>query len=158
MPIVIDGYNLLRTIQKTGEDSGSLSDIQLCRVLDRYLKTASEKGGIVFDGTGPRDTSNFDTFDRLDVFFSGAGIEADAVIENKIRVNTAPKSLTVVSNDRRLKDAARRRKATSVKCEVFWANVQSVLSRPESAAEPAEKQAGLNESETKKWLEFFGLD
>ena len=158
MPIVIDGYNLLRTIQKTGEDFSSLSDIQLCRVLDRYLKAASEKGEIVFDGTGPRDKSDFDSVSRLDIFFSGIGVEADAVIENKIRINTAPKRLVVVSNDRRLRDAARRRKAISVKCEAFWANVQSVLSRPQTAPEPAEKQTGLNESETKKWLEFFGFD
>jgi len=65
--------------------------------------------------------------------------------------------LTIVSSDRRLRKAALARKATTVKSEVFWKEVQKQLSRKRPKKEPEEKRQGLTESETDKWLEFFGL-
>ena len=157
MPVIIDGHNLLWSIQSS-EDLGPISDIQLSRVISRYLKQTGEKGEIVFDGTGPRDKSGFDNISNLEVFFSGQGRDADTVIEDKIRANTAPRNLTVVSSDRRLRDAARPRKATVVKSEVFWSNLKKQLNRKKIVKEPPAKRQGLSESETKQWLKFFGLE
>ncbi len=156
--IIIDGHNLLHAICKVEEDSQALSDIQLCRVIGRYLKLIRETGEIVFDGTGPRDKSGFDNIDSLEVSFAGPGSDADTVIERKIKANTAPKRLTIVSSDRRLRKAAQTRKATAVKSEVFWINVQKRLRRKKTIKEPIEKRLGLTESETKQWLEFFGIE
>ncbi|MHC4460282.1 MAG: NYN domain-containing protein [Planctomycetota bacterium] len=158
MPVIIDGHNLLHSIQQAGEDSEPISRIQLCRILSGYLKLIDENGEIVFDGTGPRDKSGFDNISNLEVFFAGLGSDADTVIEDKIKANTAPRRLTVVSSDRRLRDAARARKATSVKSDVFWNNLRRQLSRKEKFKEPTAKRRGLSESETKQWLEFFGLE
>ncbi len=158
MPVIIDGHNLLHSIQQTGEDSEPISRIQLCRILSGYLKLIDENGEIVFDGTGPRDKSGFDNISNLEVFFAGIGMDADTVIEDKIKANTAPRRLTVVSSDRRLRDSARARKATSVKSEVFWNNLRKRLRRKKTFKEPTAKRRGLSESETKQWLEFFGLE
>jgi predicted RNA-binding protein with PIN domain len=158
MPVIIDGHNLLHSIQQTGEDSEPISRIKLCRILNGYLKLIDENGEIVFDGTGPRDKSGFDNISNLEVFFAGLGSDADTVIEDKIKANTAPRRLTVVSSDRRLRDAARARKATSVKSDVFWNHLRRQLSRKETFKEPTAKRRGLSESETKQWLEFFGLE
>jgi len=156
--IIIDGHNLLHSIQQTGEDSEPISDVQLCRILSGYLKLIDEKGEIVFDGTGPRDKSGFDNISNLEVFFAGLGSDADTVIEDKIKASTAPRRLTVVSSDRRLRDAARARKATAVKSEVFWNNLRKQLRRKKTFKEPTAKRRGLTESETKQWLEFFGIE
>ncbi len=158
MPVIIDGHNLLHSIQQTGEDSEPISGIQLCRILSGYLKLIDENGEIVFDGTGPRDKSGFDNISNLEVFFAGLGSDADTVIEDKIKVSTAPRRLTVVSSDRRLRDTARARKATAVKSEIFWNNLRKQLSRKKTFKEPTAKRRGLTESETKQWLEFFGLE
>jgi len=158
MPVIIDGHNLLHSIQKTNEDSGAITAGRLCQILGRYLKLMGEKGELVFDGTGPRDKSGFDNISNLEVFFAGIGMDADTVIEDKIKANTAPRRLTVVSSDRRLRDAARARKATSVKSDVFWNNLQKQLRRKKTFKEPTAKRRGLSESETKQWLEFFGLE
>jgi predicted RNA-binding protein with PIN domain len=158
MPVIIDGHNLLHSIQQTGEDSEPISRIQLCRILSGYLKLIDEKGEIIFDGTGPRDKSGFDNISNLEVFFAGPGSDADSVIEDKIKVNTAPRRLTVISSDRRLRDAARARKATAVKSEVFWNDLRKQLSRKKTFKEPTAKRRGLTESETKQWLEFFGFE
>jgi predicted RNA-binding protein with PIN domain len=156
--LIIDGHNLLHSIQQTGEDSEPISDVQLCRILSGYLKLIDEKGEIVFDGTGPRDKSGFDNISNLEVFFAGLGSDADTVIEDKIKASTAPRRLTVVSSDRRLRDAARARKATAVKSEVFWNNLRKQLRRKKTFKEPTAKRRGLTESETEQWLEFFGIE
>jgi predicted RNA-binding protein with PIN domain len=124
----------------------------------RYLKLIGEKGEIIFDGTGPRDKSRFDSISNLEVLFAGLSTDTDTIIEDKIRANTAPKRLTIVSSDRRLRKAAQARKAMAVKSEVFWNNLQKQLSRKKRIREPAAKRQGLSESETKQWLKFFGLE
>ena len=154
---IIDGHNLLHTIYKLEGDSGAISDVSLCSILGRYLKLTGEKGEMVFDGTGPPDKSGFDNISDLEVFFAGLRTDADTVIEDKISANTAPKRLTIVSSDRRLRKAARTRKATSMKSDVFWNDVQKQLSRKRPEKEPTEKRQGLNEGETEQWLEFFGF-
>lgn len=156
--IIIDGHNLLRSIQKTSDDFESTGRVKLCRILSRYLNLISEKGQIIFDGTGPPDKSGFDNLPNLEVFFAGMTTDADTVIEVKIKANTAPKRLTVVSSDRRLIRAARARRATSVKSLAFWEQVQKHLSRKRAIKEPRAKRYGLTESETEQWLKFFDLE
>jgi len=107
--VIIDGHNLLWAIQGAGEGFESISDVQLCHILGRYLKLTGEKGEIIFDGTGPTDKSRFDNISNLEVFFAGLATDADTVIEYKIRASTAPRRLTVVSSDQRLQKAARTR-------------------------------------------------
>jgi len=75
-----------------------------------------------------------------------------------LRANSAPKRLTIVSSDRRLRDAAQTRKATAVKSEVFWDNLQKQLRQKRSVKEPEAKRTGLSESETRQWLDFFGIE
>jgi predicted RNA-binding protein with PIN domain len=155
--ILIDGYNLLWAVKQTGQ-TGLPDDVELCRILGRYLKQIGQSGEIIFDGIGPPDKTGFDNITNLEVFFTGRNSDADTVIEDKIKANTAPRSLLVVSSDRRLRDAAHSRKAESVKSQVFWNDVQKELSKKEKLDEPTQKRQGLTESETQQWLKLFGLE
>ena len=156
--IIIDGHNLLHSIANIGKDQEPFTDAQLCWIISRYLKAIRKKGEIIFDGTGPRDKTPFDNIANLEVFFAGLGSDADTIIENKIKAYSAPRRLSVISSDRRLRDAARARKATAVKSEVFWDNLQKQLRRKKPIKEPEAKRSGLTECETKQWLEFFGIE
>lgn len=158
MPFIIDGYNLLWAIKETSGDSEPITDVQLCRFVSRYLTLIGGKGQMIFDGTGPRDKTPFDNINNLEVFFVGIATDADTVIEDKIRANTAPTRLAVVSSDRRVRSAARARKANSIKSDVFWANLHKRLSRKAPVKEPTEKKLGLTESETQEWLKFFDIE
>ena len=157
MPVIIDGYNLLRSIPND-ESSNPVDDVQLCRILGEYLTAVSETGQIIFDGIGPPDKTGFDNIRNLEVFFSGQSLEADDVIEDKLKLNTAPKRLMVVSSDRRLRKAAMARKAIAVKSDVFWQKVQKQLARKAKFKEPSEKRQGLNQGETNQWMKFFGIE
>ncbi len=156
--IIIDGHNLLHSIVNISEEAESINDVQLCWIISRFLRAIRKQGEIIFDGTGPRDKSQFDNIANLEVLFAGLGSDADTVIENKIKASTAPKRLTVVSSDRRLRDSARKRRATTVKSQIFWDNLQKQLKRKKPVKEPEAKRMGLSESETRQWLEFFGIE
>ncbi len=156
--IIIDGNNLLHAVYKIEQDSISIKAIELCRVVSRYLKLTGQDGEIIFDGAGPRDKSPFENIGLPEVFFAGAGADSDSVIEEKIRLNSAPKRLTIVSSDRRLRKAAHTRKAATVKSEDFWELLQKQLSKKRPTPEPRAKREGISEIETKQWLDFFGIE
>jgi len=158
MPFLIDGYNLLRSVQKY-DAYADLTDVQLCRYLADFLKKVRDRGTIVFDGIGPPDKRELMGIRGLEIRFSGEKSDADTYIEWKIQENTAPRRLAVVSSDRRLRDAARRRQAKSVPVDVFWPEMCKVLdSSPKIAPEPREKQKGIADGQVDAWLEYFDLD
>ena len=159
MPYLIDGYNLLRAVQGI-EEFSALTDIQMCRAVSDYLSSVRDHGHVVFDGVGPPDKAAFGGIPGLEVYFSGQSCEADDIIEDKIADNTAPKSLVVVSSDRRIRRAAAKRKAIDIPAGEFWrvllARLEKQANRP--APEPAEKRRGLTEREADLWLDIFDLD
>ena len=158
MPVIIDGYNLLWYIQEKDEQFESITDIQLCRLVGQYLKLIGQKGEIVFDGTGNPNVNYLSGSANLDIIFVGLGTDADTVIESKIKVSTAPGNLTIVSSDRRIRQAAKTRKATDLKAEGFWNNLQKTLKRKTKFREPSEKRSGLDKGGTEFWLKYFGLE
>ena len=156
MPLLIDGYNLLRTIQRDGDASSN--EAPMCRLISCYLCRKKDAGKIIFDGIGPPDKSSLRDIANLEVIFSG-GYEADDIIEQLVLENTAPKRLVVVSSDRRVKSAAKKRKAVAVNSDVFWYELIKFLEkRRPGNPEPPGKRNGISENETKEWLEEFGLE
>lgn len=157
--MLIDGYNLLRAIQNTYEEMAGIDEIALCTVLSVYLKKIKKRGCIVFDGLGPPDKTALNNFRNPQIIFSGSALEADDIIEKLILEHTAPKRLVVVSTDRRIKAAARKRKAKSINSNEFWAEVIKCIEKKQKhIPEPKEKLTGLTNSEAELWLKEFGLD
>ncbi len=156
---IIDGDNLLWALRQRPEEREIATELDLCQALGRYFALTGEPGQVVFDGAGPADRSEFDQIANPEIIFAGFNRDADSVIEERLKVNTSPRRLTVVSSDRRLRKAAAMRKAAAVKSEEFWDQVRRELQRGRPRKpEPQEKREGLSESETDKWLEAFGLD
>ena len=156
MILLIDGYNLLRTIQRDIDPAGG--EAQMCRLISSYLSRKRDTGKIVFDGIGPPDKTSLRDIQNLEVIFSGSH-EADDIIEQLILENTAPKRLIVVSSDRRVKAAAKKRKATAIKSDDYWMQLTKFLEKKQfKSPEPPAKRNGISENETDRWLEEFGLD
>ncbi len=156
---IIDGNNLLWALHERFDEREIVSEIDLCRVLSRYFSLMGEDGQVVFDGAGPARKDDFESVGNIEVVFAGFHKDSDSVIEEKIKANTAPRRLTVVSSDRRLRKAAVARKATAVKSEDFWEQVQNELRRRKpQKREPQAKKEGLSEGETEQWMDLFGID
>jgi len=158
MPFLIDGYNLLRSVQRL-DGFAELTDAQLCRAIAEFLRLVRDRGAIVFDGIGPPDKRELMGVKGLEIRFSGERTDADTVIEQKIADSTAPKRLIVVSSDRRLRSAAARRKSKSVTVDVFWQGLcKTMENSAKLVSEPREKQKGINDLETEVWMEYFKLN
>jgi len=156
---IVDGNNLLWALHERFEEREIATEVELCRVLSRYFVRTAEEAQVVFDGAGPADKGVFENVANLEVVFAGFHNDSDSIIEKKIKADTAPRRLTVVSSDRRLRKAAATRKATAVKSEEFWRKVQEELSRKKPRRkEPQAKKEGLTEGETEQWMDLFGIE
>ena len=156
--LIIDGYNLLRAVQNLSEQTAGVADTQICHIISRYLTLTKSRGAIIFDGVGPRDKTGFNNVANLEVVFSGRSKEADDIIEKLVLQNSAPRSLTVVSSDRRIKSAANKKKATAINSIDFWLEMLKTLDKKaKRKSEPPAKYLGISEAETEYWLRLFGL-
>jgi len=117
--------------KKTDEEFDSITDLQLCHIVSRYLKLTGQKGEIVFDGTGPPDKIRFDNINNLEISFAGLATDADTVIEDKIRANTDPKKID--GCQQRPKAACRGTDEKSCCCKI-----RSLLGKSPEADESAQ--------------------
>src|SRR5262249_8464514 len=91
--------------------------------------------------------------------FSQAPDDADLLIEQLIAANSAPRRLTVVSSDHRLHRAARRRRATAVDSDKWYAEVlRKRIDRARRKTPQGKPEGSPSEGEVRFWLRQFGLD
>jgi len=168
MRLIIDGYNLLHATGIVGGGVGPAtlerSRHALLNSLAASLELAERKQTtVVFDAkNAPPGLPRTLTHHGLSVIFAPRSEEADAVIEQLIRDNSSPRQLTVVSSDHRIQRAARRRRATVVDSDQWYAGL--MRQRHERAEHDGQSHkekpsAPLSEAEVKWWLaEFADFD
>lgn len=165
--LLIDGYNVLHA---AGLAKHSYGPGEFERTRRRFLKLLAgqlsprerHRTTVVFDAppqslgaSPPREIY------ELLVVFAGDDGDADAAIERLIRQNSAPRRLHVISSDRRIQKAARRRRARSLSAADFLARIVARKTPQEraEAAEPAAKREGLQSpGEVQAWLELFSAE
>lgn len=158
--IMIDGYNLMHAVGLARQSYGP-GDLELCRnrllqqLTNRLNPRAAERTTVVFDAFGADDNSGRrQTRYGVDLIFAPAGTDADSELERLVAAHSSPGRLLVVSSDRRIQRAARRRRARSIDSDRFWAGLD-----PESAPALRRNDRGRAITETDDWLtEFAGLD
>jgi predicted RNA-binding protein with PIN domain len=124
---LIDGYNVMHAGGRLGP---MLSREGFRRTRRRFLDELATTLGanlagqttVVFDASVPPGDFGVDANYRgLGVLFALGDENADARIEQLIAAHSSPKSLTVVSSDRRIRQAAIRRRCRSLTADEFWA-------------------------------------
>ena len=161
MPALIDCHNVLHVDMPP--NLAGLDEERLCRLLARG-PWRGEKVTIVCDGVvkpgGPRRSPA----PTVKLIYSGRGRSADATIIRLIDADSAPRRLTVVTNDREIQKAARRRRARvwpSEKLIGVLADVQR-----QGSARGAGGRHGLHHAKTQPlspeevdhWKKQMGLD
>lgn len=159
MPLLVDGNNLLYAARDAEPDRPP-DRSTLCMLLGKWSRRMGDRVHIVFDGPRPAQARFAQISDsEITLEFSGSGIIADVVLIEYISENTAPKRLRVVTSDREIVRAAKKRRARTVGSGEFWIE----LSREEPVRqrrpqEPREKSTGLEPEQTDHWLRELGLD
>jgi predicted RNA-binding protein with PIN domain len=158
---LIDGYNLLYAMGVLHGRVGPTGLEKARRALLGLLYGAYGEDAaavtVVFDaGHAPLGAPAEQRFHGLRVYFAVAHQEADDLIEQLIDSAAVPKDLTVVSDDHRIQQAARRRQCTVGGCLDFLERLyRKRRPRRGPPAEVPEKQQALSPQETQHWLAEF---
>jgi predicted RNA-binding protein with PIN domain len=160
MRFLIDGYNLAHAMNLLAAKPGSSFRLESAR--EKLIEKVKPAGGdseekvtVVFDAARalPGARGNYELAGVRILFAQDQS--ADDLIEDLIHEETAPMQLTVVTDDRRILQAARRRGCPLLGCLDYLESRQTrQLPHPSPPPKP-EKPAG--EKETSYWLEQFGF-
>ena len=157
---LIDGYNLLHASGVFGPKRGARGlESSRTALLDHVADLVGETAPrvlFVFDAAkAPDGLPGKITHRGIRVWFAREYPDADSLIEEILEEERSPASITVVSNDRRLQLAARRRGAAAISSDAWLAD----LRRPRKVADPgADKPPEPGPGEVEHWKRHFGLD
>jgi predicted RNA-binding protein with PIN domain len=161
---LIDGYNVMYALGRLGP---KLSRDGFRRARRRFLDELADtfpfaqEGDVtvVFDASvPPGDFPIASTYRGLRVIFAYGDEDADSRIEYILGHDSNPRSLTVVSSDRRIRDAASRRRARPLTADAFFDlkdrphAFSPVSTAPESESD---RDTTMGAGENEFWAEAF---
>lgn len=160
MHYLIDGYNLLHAMgllaRRAGPGGLEKARRGLLGMLHGSYANESANVTVVFDAAGaPPGASGEDFYQGIHVRYAVREDQADDLIEDLIRHDATPKQLSVISDDHRIQQAARRRHCVVRSCDEFLDDLQR-RRRPQSAPPAAEEAKPSPESDKQRWLDTFG--
>ena len=164
MALLIDGYNVLHVAgilgQGAGPNSLERSRLALLNFLAESLPAAEiAHTTVVFDAhDSPAGLPTTTKHRGLTVRFAARYPDADSLIEELIRADSAPRRLVVVSSDHRIQRAAHRRRARAVDSDVWYAEVIRARQQRQRSAESGEGRCSgpLLAEDVHYWMRQFG--
>lgn len=181
MPYLFDGYNVYHAARKLTDYWDQMSPALMCRLVENDIRYLRDVATVVFDGTYPRQwpganesiarmhkrwfggyaqwPADIEAGGVVSIVYSGPETDADSILEEMIRQSSAPKRLVVVSADRRIVRAGRRRRAKTFTSRDYLEGMIKRANRPDPPPQdPPEKRKGLAKKDLRPWLEVFGID
>jgi len=158
MPLLVDCYNVLYTSMPV--NLAGLDEVGLCWRLSRSGWCGS-RITVVCDGVVKPHGPVRSPVDDVDLVYSGRDRTADDVIKAMIDDESAPRRLVVVSSDRQIQKAARRRRCRVLGSVEFihrLARFDGGKNRAAPSTTEGNITAPLDEREVSHWLKQFGVD
>ncbi|MAY74333.1 MAG: hypothetical protein CMJ31_06330 [Phycisphaerae bacterium] len=154
--LVIDTYNVLHVTGVLPPDLAGIDVPGLVRLLAES-RFATRTTTLVCDGAGSRGSGV--RMGGVSVLFSGSDREADDVIETLIEKYAHGGGLSVVSSDKRIRRAARRRRAESIASEAFLEMLAQDHGRGRTPGPPVfTTEIPLDRYSVDHWLREFGIE
>ncbi|HEX7009620.1 MAG TPA: NYN domain-containing protein [Phycisphaeraceae bacterium] len=155
MPLLIDCYNVLHAPMPP-----ALAGLDVPRLEALLARTVWAREGVWLycDGQPTALGPGAGSWPGVEVVYAGAARTADDLIIERVERDTAPRRLIVVSSDREIRRAARRRRAVCWTSPQFIGYLQAALRQGSagSASKPAD--APLAPEQVDQWLRVFGYD
>jgi uncharacterized protein len=155
---LVDGYNLLFHLGLFDRKIGAHALEHARNRLLEYLKQVlgDEDVTVVFDSArSSRRIQKPEEYQGLHIQYTSRGQEADDVIEETIAGCASPRNLVVISNDNRIRQAARRKGARSWSCDDFLDHKKAHPAPPTEPSEP-DRAPRQSREEVRRWLDEFG--
>ena len=148
--ILIDGYTLLfaRGVMRNVDAARE----RLIDAVEAYCVRTGQRARIYFDSRiGPVRGRRA----NVEILFVAAGETADAAITSALAATDDRTAFHVISSDREIAEAARKRHAAVTASTDFLRE----LAKPAGAGgEPRAKTEGISDGEAEYWLREFGID
>jgi len=153
--VLVDGNNVMGALAAECVDAGRS---MLRELLARFAERVGGVVTVVFDGPPRRGESRPAAEAGSVTVLYGVDRTADDVVIERIRAESAPRRLTVVSSDRVIRREARKRRCRALRAESFAKWLLAPAPEPPAPDEPSAKLHGLtDEDDTARWLERFDL-
>lgn len=153
--LIVDAYNVLHVTGVLAPEHAGPDLLGLAKLI-AGSRFADLRTTLVCDGA-PKERLKLPG--RVDVQFAGLGQDADTLIEIILERDTAPRSVRVVSSDRRLRIAARKRRAGWMASDEFLRCLNLDAGRGARETAPIVKpDVPLDKSGVDRWLKQFGVD
>ncbi len=160
MHYLIDGHNLIAKLPdlSLGEEH---DEFELALRLKSWASANRKRRvTVVFDRGLPGGTARMLSNRDVTVIFAPQGQTADSLLIARIKQVKHPPEYTLVSSDRQIIAAAKKRKTRHILSEEFVGRLGYderliIKSEPEAAEEKPDAD-GLSEAEVAEWLEMFG--
>lgn len=153
--LIVDAYNVLHVTGVLSPEHAGPDLVGLAELIAQS-RFATIRTTLVCDGAAEE---RFKLPARIDVHFAGKGQDADSHIESILARDSAPRTLRVISSDRRLRIAARKRKAGWMASDEFLRCLNLDAGRGRRVGAPLVKpDSPLDETGVQRWLHRFGVD
>lgn len=165
MQWLIDGYNVMHAAgaieSRTGRERFRQARKRFLNEMAAALGPLVHDTTVVFDASKhPGDFPIESVYKGITVVFALSDEDADARIERMIAGHSNPRALTVVSTDRRVRQAATRRKARAMRADDFLDRMKTLAhERPKPTADRPDKKppaALMDDAEKAYWEQVFG--
>lgn len=157
MTLLVDTYNVLHVVGVLPESLAGVNVEGLAKLIavSRYRK---KKPVLICDGVGQVSER---LPGEIQVIFSGPKLSADEVIVGKICAASHPRQMTVVTSDRAVQRAVRRRRAKVIGSPDFLEHLvtDSGKSRHRKGhSTPAPPSGKLSDSAVEAWAQYLDID
>lgn len=156
--LIIDAFNVLHVtgVLDTQHAGPGLADLADLIVSSQWGKIRSS---LICDGPGVN--ARMKPPGNVEIIYAGAGKDADTLIESIVEASSAPRLLSVVSSDRRIQQAARRRRAEVISSDAFLQRLNLDANRRPSSKPRSpghlKPDGPLPLPDVKQWLGRFGI-
>ncbi len=152
--LIVDAYNVLHVTGVLAPEHAGPDLIGLAELI-HFSRFSSLQTTLVCDGDSPE---RLKLPGRVETHYAGKGQDADSVIEAMLERDSAPRSVRVVSSDRRLRIAAKKRRASWMASDEFLRclNLDAGRGKRETAAF-SKPDVPLDGVGVEGWLKKFGV-
>jgi len=159
MKVIVDTMNALHT---TGVLPPEMAGLDVGGLVDHMARGrwAHNQVLLICDGSLP-PSQRASSRGGISTVYAGAGREADDLIEELIDRSTSPTHLLVVSSDRRIIKAARRRRCHTMAADAFLRSLKHDQERAHQKASPRNDRSKplgrVSRKAAEEWKSRFGL-
>lgn len=161
--LLIDGYNLLFASSVFASSAGPPTLERTRNALLQFLTDSLEerlrlRTTVVFDAThAPPGLPHEMSFAGMRILFSRNPADADALLEDLLEAERAPRELLVVSSDHRVQRAARQRGAKYIDSDEWMRELERARRTTDERQQAKSEQDAWEQSvNLQAWLSEFG--